>query len=48
MLMDRREFLGVVTASAFAQNQSPDVPTMALLGQALIRHDLRRGVPCKF
>jgi poly-gamma-glutamate capsule biosynthesis protein CapA/YwtB (metallophosphatase superfamily) len=48
LMMNRREFLGVVAASAMAQSQSPDVPTMALLGQALIRHDLRRESPASF
>src|SRR5262249_25387111 len=48
-MMSRREFIGALAASASVRSQSSDAnPTIALLGQALIRHDLRRESPESF
>jgi poly-gamma-glutamate synthesis protein (capsule biosynthesis protein) len=48
-MMSRREFIGALAASASVRSQSSDAnPTIALLGQALIRHDLRKESPESF
>jgi len=46
--MNRREFMGGLAASALVRSQSSQTPTIALLGQALIRHDLRKESPASF
>lgn len=46
--MNRREFLEFVVASAVTQGQTADAPTIALLGQALVRYDLRKESPTSF
>jgi poly-gamma-glutamate capsule biosynthesis protein CapA/YwtB (metallophosphatase superfamily) len=38
----------MAAASVIAKSQEPDARTIALLGQALIRHDLRRESPASF
>ena len=46
--MNRRRFLAVAGAGALARSQEPDALTITLLGQAAIRHDLRRESPVSF
>jgi poly-gamma-glutamate synthesis protein (capsule biosynthesis protein) len=46
--MNRRQFLTLVATSAIASDDAPRAPEICLLGQALIRHDLRKESPVSF
>jgi poly-gamma-glutamate synthesis protein (capsule biosynthesis protein) len=46
--MNRRHFLTAVATSTIASEAAPDAPQISLLGQALIRHDLRKESPVSF
>lgn len=46
--MNRRNFLTAVATSTIASEAAPDALEISLLGQALIRHDLRKESPVSF